>query len=45
MRTDAEADPSQEVVRLATEGNWKLQELSRRKPTLEDVFVDLTQGD
>jgi ABC-2 type transport system ATP-binding protein len=45
LRTDAEADPSQEVVRLATEGNWKLQELSRRKPTLEDVFVDLTQGD
>jgi ABC-2 type transport system ATP-binding protein len=45
LRTDAEADPSQEVVRLATEGSWKLQELSRRKPTLEDVFVDLTQGD
>jgi ABC-2 type transport system ATP-binding protein len=45
LRTDAEVDPSQEVVRLATEGNWKLQELSRRKPTLEDVFVDLTQGD
>jgi ABC-2 type transport system ATP-binding protein len=45
LRTEAEADPSQEVLRLATEGKWGLQELSRRKATLEDVFVDLTQGE
>jgi ABC-2 type transport system ATP-binding protein len=45
LRTDAGVDLSPEVFRLARERNWLLLELSRRKPTLEDVFVDLTQGD
>lgn len=45
LRTDAEANPSEQILRLATEKKWSLSELSRRKPTLEDVFVDLTQGD
>lgn len=45
LRTDAGVDLSPEVFRLARERNWTLLELSRRKPSLEDVFVDLTQGD
>jgi ABC-2 type transport system ATP-binding protein len=45
LKTDAEADPSGEITRLAAQGGWELRELSRRKPTLEDVFVDLTHGD
>jgi ABC-2 type transport system ATP-binding protein len=45
LRTDAGADLSGEVFQLAREKNWNLLELSRKKPTLEDVFVDLTQGE
>lgn len=45
LKTDAEADPSGEITRLASQNGWELRELSRRKPTLEDVFVDLTHGD
>jgi ABC-2 type transport system ATP-binding protein len=45
LRTDAGADLSAEVFRMAQEQHWDLRELVRRKPTLEDVFVDLTQGD
>lgn len=45
LRTDAEANPSEDVLRIAREKNWHLTELSRRKPSLEDVFVDLTHGD
>jgi len=42
MRLDANADPSEEVMRLATAKHWAVRELSRRRPTLEDVFVELT---
>jgi ABC-2 type transport system ATP-binding protein len=45
LKTDADADPSGEITRLASQNGWELRELSRRKPTLEDVFVDLTHGD
>jgi ABC-2 type transport system ATP-binding protein len=45
LRTDAEANPAEEILRLSNEKRWSLAELSRRKPTLEDVFVDLTQGE
>jgi ABC-2 type transport system ATP-binding protein len=45
LRTDAEANPSSEILRLVSEKQWQLLELTRRKPTLEDVFVDLTHGD
>lgn len=45
LKTDAEADPSGEIVRLAAQNGWELRELTRRKPTLEDVFVDLTHGE
>ncbi|MEI6714044.1 MAG: ABC transporter ATP-binding protein [Verrucomicrobiota bacterium] len=45
LRTDADANPSEEILRLISEKQWSLTELSRRKTTLEDVFVDLTQGE
>ena len=45
LRTDADANPAEEILRLAGENHWTLVELSRRKPTMEDVFVDLTQGE
>jgi len=45
MRTDADADLTDAVLHLAQTGRWNLRSLVRRKPTLEDVFVDLTQGD
>ncbi len=45
MRTDANADPSDDVMRLAMERQWGVRELMRRRTTLEDVFVDLTHSD
>ncbi len=45
LRTDANAEPSEEVMRLAVERRWRVRELTRRRPTLEDVFVDLTHSD
>ncbi len=45
LRTDAETDLTEAVLQLAQTGKWSLRSLLRRKPTLEDVFVDLTQGD
>jgi ABC-2 type transport system ATP-binding protein len=45
LRMDAGADLTSEVFCLSRERGWNLRELTRRKATLEDVFVDLTQGD
>ncbi len=45
LRTDANSDPSEEVMRLAVEQRWGVRELMRRRATLEDVFVDLTHSD
>ena len=45
LRTDAGADPREEIWRLATDRRWTVRELSRRRATLEDVFVELTHGD
>jgi ABC-2 type transport system ATP-binding protein len=45
LRTDANADPSEDVMRLATEKHWGVRELMRRRATLEDVFVELTHSD
>lgn len=44
LRTDADANPSEDILKIVSQKAWPLVELSRRKPTLEDVFVDLTQG-
>lgn len=45
LRLEANSDPSEEVMRLVTEKRWGLRELTRRRPTLEDVFVELTHTD
>ena len=45
LRLESNADPSEEVYRLASERHWALRELTRRRPTLEDVFVELTHSD
>ncbi len=45
LRTDAHSDPREELWRLAGDRRWTVRELSRRRATLEDVFVELTHGD
>jgi len=45
LRTDANAEPSEEVMRMAVDRHWKVRELMRRRSTLEDVFVELTHSD
>ncbi len=45
LKLDANADPTEEVMRLATTNHWQVRELTRRRPTLEDVFVELTHSD
>jgi len=45
LRTDSRTDPREEIWRLATDRNWRVRELSRRRATLEDVFVEMTLGD
>jgi ABC-2 type transport system ATP-binding protein len=45
LRVEAETDVREEVFRLASERHWTLRELSQRKATLEDVFVEITHPD
>jgi ABC-2 type transport system ATP-binding protein len=45
LRLDANADPSDAVMRLASDRKWSIRELVRKRATLEDVFVDLTHSD
>jgi ABC-2 type transport system ATP-binding protein len=45
MVLEANADPSEEVLRVAMSKGWPVRELTRRRPTLEDVFVELTHSD
>jgi ABC-2 type transport system ATP-binding protein len=45
LRLDANADPSEAVMRLATDRKWAVRELVRKRASLEDVFVDLTHSD
>ena len=42
LRVESSADVREEVFRLATARHWAVRELSQRKATLEDVFVELT---
>jgi ABC-2 type transport system ATP-binding protein len=39
------ADVREEVFRLAVERRWAVRELTQRRGTLEDVFVELTHPD
>jgi ABC-2 type transport system ATP-binding protein len=45
LRLDAQADPREDIFRLAVERRWQVRELSRMRGTLEDVFVELTHAD
>ena len=45
LRVEADTDVREDVFRLARERHWTLRELSQRKATLEDVFVEITHPD
>ncbi|HEV8421943.1 MAG TPA: ATP-binding cassette domain-containing protein [Chthoniobacterales bacterium] len=45
LRTEAGTDVRPEVFRLASDRHWTVRELSQRKATLEDVFVEITHAD
>jgi ABC-2 type transport system ATP-binding protein len=45
LRVEAGTDVREEVFRLATARHWTLRELSQRRATLEDVFVEITHPD
>src|SRR5438477_3402374 len=45
LRVEANTDVRAEVFRLATARQWTVRELSQRKATLEDVFVEITHPD
>lgn len=45
LRVEADTDVREEVYRLASARHWTLRELSQRKATLEDVFVEITHPD
>jgi ABC-2 type transport system ATP-binding protein len=45
LRADAEADVRPEVYRLASDRRWTVRELSQRRATLEDVFVEITHAE
>ncbi len=45
LRVEAGADPRADIYELAVARRWKLRELSQRKATLEDVFVEITHAD
>ena len=45
LRAEAGADVRLEVFQLASARKWAVRELSQRKATLEDVFVEITHPD
>ena len=45
LKLEANADPSEEIMKLAINRHWTVREIMRRRPTLEDVFVELTHSD
>jgi ABC-2 type transport system ATP-binding protein len=45
LKLEANTDPSEEIMKLANSRQWTVRELTRRRPTLEDVFVELTHAD
>jgi gliding motility-associated transport system ATP-binding protein len=45
LRVESGADVREEVFRLAVERRWAVRELTQRRGTLEDVFVELTHPD
>jgi ABC-2 type transport system ATP-binding protein len=45
LRVESGVDVREAVFRLATDRHWVVRELTQRRPTLEDVFVELTHPD
>jgi len=45
LRVESGTDVREEVFRLASARRWTLRELSQRRATLEDVFVEITHPD
>jgi len=45
LRVESGTDVRPEVFRLARDRNWELRELTARRATLEDVFVEITHSD
>src|SRR3984893_5779753 len=45
LRVESGADVREEIFRLAAAREWTLRELSQRRATLEDVFVEITHSD
>src|SRR3982750_5016249 len=45
LRVESGADVRLEVFRLARDRHWEIRELTARRATLEDVFVELTHSD
>ncbi len=45
LRCESGADVREEVFRLARDRRWEVRELTARRATLEDVFVELTHSD
>lgn len=45
LRVEAGVDVREQVYELARQRHWAVRELTQRKATLEDVFVEITQAD
>jgi ABC-2 type transport system ATP-binding protein len=45
LRVESGLDVREEIFRLATARRWTVRELSQRRATLEDVFVEITHAD
>jgi ABC-2 type transport system ATP-binding protein len=45
LRLESNADVREDVLALAATEKWKVREIHRQLPTLEDVFVELAAGD
>jgi ABC-2 type transport system ATP-binding protein len=45
LRVESGADVREEIFRLAIDRHWTVRELTQRRATLEDVFVEITHTD
>jgi ABC-2 type transport system ATP-binding protein len=45
LRVESGVDVREEIFRLAVDRRWTVRELTQRRGTLEDVFVELTHPD
>jgi ABC-2 type transport system ATP-binding protein len=45
LRVESGTDVREEIFQLARDRNWTVRELSQRRATLEDVFVEITHSE